>query len=63
MIFGRMKMPKYMVYATEEVLYMKEIEAKNESEAKRVFMDELENSDIVDGRGAEITEIERIKNA
>jgi len=56
-------MPKYMVYATEEVLYMKEVEAKNESEAKKVFMDEIENSDIVDGRGAEITEIERIKNA
>jgi hypothetical protein len=56
-------MPKYMVYATEEVLYMREVEANNQAEAKKIFMNEIENNDIVDGRGAEITEIERIKNA
>ena len=56
-------MPKYMVYATEEVLYMREVEANNQAEAKKIFMNEVEKNDIVDGRGAEITEIERIKNA
>lgn len=56
-------MPKYMVYATEEVLYMREVKANNQAEAKKIFMNEIENNDIVDGRGAEITEIERIKNA
>lgn len=56
-------MPKYRVYATEEVLYMREVEAKNQADAKKIFMNQIENNDIVDGRGAEITEIERIKNA
>ena len=56
-------MPKYRVYATEEVLYMREVKANNQAEAKKIFMNEIENNDIVDGRGAEITEIERIKNA
>ncbi len=41
-------MPKYMVYATEEVLYMREVEANNQAEAKKIFMNEIEHNDIVD---------------
>ena len=56
-------MPKFRVSASEEVFYMKEIEASNKEQAYEIFSKTLTNDDIVEGRGFEIDERRRIKNA
>lgn len=48
---------KYLVEAVEEVYYQKVVEAENEDEAYEVFYETADNSDIVDGRGFEVTDI------
>lgn len=55
-------MPKFMVSASEEVFYLKEVEAQNKEQAYEVFAKTISNDDIVEGRGFEIEEIRRIKN-
>lgn len=53
---------KFKVTATEEVWYEKIVEAENEDEAYQVFAQTLDNSDIVDGRGFEVTDIKEVDN-
>ena len=53
---------KYLVEAVEEVYYQKVVEAENEDEAYEVFYETTDNSDIVDGRGFEVTDIKEVKD-
>lgn len=53
---------KYIVEAVEEVYYQKVVEAENEDEAYEVFYETADNSDIVDGRGFEVTDIKEADN-
>jgi len=48
---------KYKVTASEEVWYEKVVEAENEDEAYQVFVETADETDIVDGRGFEVTDI------
>jgi hypothetical protein len=54
-------MKKYKVTATEEIWYEKIVEAENEDEAYKVFAETLDNEDIVEGRGFEVTDIMQLK--
>ena len=54
-------MKKFKVTATEEVWYEKIVEAENEEEAYKVFAETLDNEDIVEGRGFEVTDIMQLK--
>jgi hypothetical protein len=54
-------MKKFKVTATEEVWYEKIVEAENEDEAYKVFAETLDNEDIVEGRGFEVTDIMQLK--
>ena len=48
---------KYKVTASEEVWYEKIVEAENVDEAYQVFVETADETDIVDGRGFEVTDI------
>jgi len=54
-------MKKFKVTATEEIWYEKIVEAENEDEAYKVFAETLDNEDIVEGRGFEVTDIMQLK--
>ena len=54
-------MKKFKVTATEEIWYEKIVEAENEDEAYKVFAETLDNEDIVEGRGFELTDIMQLK--
>jgi len=54
-------MKKFKVTATEEVWYEKIVEAENEEEAYKVFAETLDNEDIIEGRGFEVTDIMQLK--
>jgi hypothetical protein len=57
-------MPTYLIYATEKVYYLKEVEANSREElseqikAGNIF---FEGSDITDGEDFKIDDIEEIK--
>jgi len=57
-------MPKFTIFATEEVLYMKEVDADN-SETLKTMIDkgeiDFDFCDVVDGSHFQITEIEESK--
>jgi ribosomal protein L20A (L18A) len=55
-------MPKFIVEASEEVFYYKEVEAKNEKEAIEIFNKTLTNDDMVDGQGFTIEQVSEVKN-
>lgn len=55
-------MKKFRVEAIEEVFYQKVVEAENEDEAYEVFYETADNSDIVDGRSFEVTDIKEVKD-
>ena len=50
-------MKKFKVTATEEIWYEKIVEAENVDEAYQVFVETADETDIVDGRGFEVTDI------
>ena len=50
-------MPKFMVHASEEVFYAKEVEAKNKKEAIEIFNQTMTNEDIIDGQGFTVEEV------
>ena len=52
---------KYKVIATEEIWYEKIVEAENEDEAYDIFAQTLNNDDIVEGHGFEVSEIILLK--
>ena len=54
-------MPKFIIQASEEVFYWKEVEADSREHAIEVFGATIENSDIVDGQGFTIEDVEEIK--
>ena len=54
-------MPKFMVHASEEVYYMKEVEAEDYSHAIEVFGESVDYGDIADGNGFTIEQVEEIK--
>ena len=54
-------MPKFMVYASEEVYYMKEVEAENYAHAIEVFGESVNYGDIADGSGFTIEQVEESK--
>ena len=57
-------MKKYIVYASEIVYYMKNVESENEEELRSLIQSGdvmFDNEDIVDGRDFELVEIEEIK--
>ena len=56
-------MPKFIVEASEEVFYWKEVEADNYAHAIEVFGNTIENTDIVDGQGFTIEQVMEVKNA
>lgn len=56
-------MPKFIIEASEEVFYRKEIEADNKEQAIDFFGLNISGDDIVDGRGFTIEEIKEVKNA
>ena len=56
-------MTKFYIYGTEKVFYLKVIEADDMETAREiVFADDFKfsNSDIVDGEGLEINDIEEV---
>ena len=55
-------MPKFIVQASEEVFYWKEIEAKNKQEAIEIFGATISNSDITDGQGFTIEDVSEVAN-
>jgi hypothetical protein len=50
-----------MVHASEEVYYMKEVEAEDYSHAIEVFGESVDYGDIADGNGFTIEQVEEIK--
>jgi hypothetical protein len=56
-------MPKFMIHASEEVFYMKEVKADDYAHAIEVFGQTITNNDIVDGQGFTIEQVEEIENA
>lgn len=54
-------MKKFRVEAIEEVFYQKVVEAENEDEAYKVFAREVNDRDVVEGRGFEVTDIMQLK--
>ena len=57
-------MKKYIVYASEIVYYMKNVESENEEELRSLIQSGdvmFDNEDIVDGRDFELVEIEEIE--
>lgn len=54
-------MPKFMISASEEVFYLKEVEADNKKQAIDFFSLNISGNDIVDGRGFTIEEVKEIK--
>jgi len=60
-------MPKFMVFASEIVWYMKEVEAENEDQVREMVFSgdiDFDYGDITDGDNFQITEIsEEIENA
>ena len=55
-------MKKFRVEAIEEIFYQKVVEAENEDEAYEVFYETADNSDIVDGRSFEVTDIKEVED-
>ena len=55
-------MPKFIVEASEEVFYWKEVEAKNREEAIEVFNQTISNDDITDGQGFTIEDVSEVAN-
>lgn len=56
-------MPKFIVEASEEVFYWKEVEAKDYAHAIEVFGETLTNDDITDGQGFTIEQVSEVANA
>lgn len=56
-------MPKFIVEASEEVFYWKEIKAKNRKEAIEIFNKTMTNDDIVDGQGFTVEQVTEVANA
>lgn len=56
-------MPKFIVEASEEVFYWKEVEARDHDHAIKVFGETLTNDDITDGQGFTIEQVSEVKNA
>jgi len=56
-------MPKFIVEASEEVFYWKEVEADNREHAIEIFGKNISSDDIVDGQGFTIEQVEEIENA
>lgn len=56
-------MPKFIVEASEEVFYWKEVEADNEQHAIEVFNQTMTNEDIADGQGFTIEQVSEVENA
>lgn len=58
-------MPKYLVFASEKVYYMKEVEADSEDHVRKMIFDgeiDFEYGDITDGHNFSVDEIEEEKN-
>jgi len=55
-------MPKFIVEASEEVFYWKEVEAKDREEAIEVFNQTISNEDITDGQGFTIEDVSEVAN-
>ena len=56
-------MPKFMVYASEEVFYVKEVEADNKQHAIEVFNETMDVKDIAESQNFTIEQVEEIENA
>jgi|APGre2960657373_1045057.scaffolds.fasta_scaffold24230_6 hypothetical protein len=56
-------MPKYMVYASEEVFYAKEVNADSREHAIEIFNQTVEPSDIHDGQNFTVEEVEEMEDA
>ena len=55
--------PKFIVEASEEVFYWKEVEADSREHAIEVFNETMTNQDIADGQGFTIEEVREVENA
>jgi hypothetical protein len=58
-------MPKFMVFASEVVWYMKEVEAENEDQIREMVFSgdiDFDYGDITDGDNFQITEISEAKH-
>lgn len=53
-------MPKFIVEASEEVFYWKEVEADNKKHAIEVFNETMTNDDIVDGQGFTVEQVSEV---
>lgn len=56
-------MPKFIVEASEEVFYWKEVEADSYDHAIEVFGQTMTNDDITDGQGFTIEQVTEVENA
>jgi hypothetical protein len=55
-------MPKFIVEASEEVFYWKEVEARDYDHAIQVFNETMTNHDMVDGQGFTIEQVSEVEN-
>jgi hypothetical protein len=56
-------MPKYMVYASEEVFYAKEVNADSKAHAIEIFTQTVEPSDIHDAQNFTVDEVQEMRDA
>jgi hypothetical protein len=56
-------MPKFIVDASAEVFYSKEVEADSYEHAIEVFNETMENTDIVDEENFTIEQVTEVTNA